>query len=182
MNYSPTPGFAFIKPEPHYADTGLIELPEKYRQKKKAVATVESWKPELRFRCRCGNVQHYRGPCMHCQRRDRMTIISGSPLAPFDGDITGLRVIHLEHAVAKVAGDLYRIPIDCIIAILPDGVELEQAGDTQKRCRFCGPARAGSPNGMMLLPKGGKLVCPRCGRDENGVLFVAAKTFASGAH
>ena len=167
--YSATPGFALIKPESMFADTGLIELPEKYRQKKKSVARVESWSPQYRFRCRCGNVQHFRGACTHCQRRDKMKLISSVPTAPFAGDITGLRVIYMEHAVARITDDLYRLPIDCILAIIPDDMELEQAGDvSNKRCRFCGPARSGSSNGMLLIPKNGVLRCPRCKKDQNG--------------
>lgn len=171
--YQALPGYALVEPEQKYTDTGLIALPEKYSRKKKAVARVKKWKPEFRLRCgHCGGIQHYRGSCAHCQRRDRLRAISTGQTAPFNADITGSRVLYLEHAVARITDDLYRIPIDSILAILPDDLNLDDAGDEQKRCRFCGPAREGSPNGMMLLPKGGKLVCPRCKMDENGMVVA----------
>jgi hypothetical protein len=176
MKYKPTAGFAFIKPEQRYEDkTGLIEIPIKYRKVKKAVARVEQWTPEYRFACkRCGHVQHYRGPCRNCQSGDKMRMISKHPTDPFGGmDITGMRVIYVEAMVCTINDEIHRLPIDCIIAVLGDDVVLDQAEDNApKRCRFCGPARSGTSNGMVLIPKRGALVCPRCHRSEAGELVV----------
>ena len=166
----PMPGRAFIRPESRFLDTGLIVIPDRYKAKKKAVARVESWVPEYRFKCKCGTVQHIKGPCRHCQRRDKMKMISTVPVSPFDGDITGLRVLYVEAAVSKVDNELFSMPIDDIIAIIGNDVDMEQAqGSTSvKRCKFCGPAKEGSPNGMMMVARNGKDTCPRCNRTETG--------------
>jgi hypothetical protein len=101
-------------------------------------------------------------------------MISKHPTDPFGGmDITGMRVIYVEAMVCTINDEIHRLPIDCIIAVLGDDVVLDQAEDNApKRCRFCGPARSGTSNGMVLIPKRGALVCPRCHRSEAGELVV----------
>ena len=168
--YTPAPGRAFINPESRFTDTGLIEIPEKYRERKKAVAVVQSWSKEYMFRCNhCGNLQHSRGPCRWCQHRNTLRMVSGSPTAPFSVDITGLRVIYEEAAVTRIEDELFSIPIDDIIAIIPDGIDIGGAEEygAVKRCGRCGPAKKGSPNAMILVDDGtGKQACPRCGYSE----------------
>lgn len=173
MAYIPPPGYAFIEPESRFNDSGLIEIPKQYRMARKAVARVKSWKPEYRFACSCGAVQHSRGPCRKCQSRDKSRMISNSPTDPFGGkDITGLRVVYVEAMVTQLTEDTHRLPIDCIIAVLGDDVVLDEAHDSGgiKRCKYCGPAKEGTDNGMILMPKDGKHICPRCKRDEYGIV------------
>lgn len=172
MNFIPMPGHAFITPESRFIDTGPIEIPERYRQKKKAVAIVKDWKRGNRFKCRCGQIQHVKGACRNCQRRDRMKSISAVPVAPFNADITGMRVIYVESAVNRISDDLYSLPIDDIIAIIDKDVELDSAEGVSgvKRCKFCGPAKDGTKNAVVMLKKASGFVCPRCKRDETGVI------------
>ena len=168
--YTPTAGRAFITPEQRFEDTGLIEIPKKYRKQKKAVARVQSWSPGIRFKCSCGYVQHIKGACRHCQR-NLMQIVSSEPAAPFDVDITGLRVLYAEASVLPIEEGLFCIPIDDIIAIIPDDVDLDEASDANgARCKFCGPCKDGSANGMLLVPINGKIACPRCRKDVNGAV------------
>jgi|GEM_PF-4986176 len=63
-----------------------------------------------------------------------------------------------------------------ILAILPDGVEAELEGE-DKRCRFCGPAKSGSKQGILMVSRqlhadeGDRrytTLCPRCGKDLDG--------------
>lgn len=57
-------------------------------------------------------------------------------------------------------------------AILDDEAEIKASESASvKRCRYCGPAKAGGEtrNGMMLVPGPGKIFyCPQCKRSENG--------------
>ena len=173
MNMRPTPGRAFITPESRFTDTGLIEIPEKYRQKKKAVARVAAWEPCIRFKCaRCKSIQHIKGSCRRCQG-EKMRMISTEPVAPFAGDITGLRVLYLETSVNPIADGIFALPIDDIVAIIPDGFELDNAEDdgVTPRCRYCGPCQEGSTNSMLMVYRKKRYVCPRCHKDQNGIVI-----------
>ena len=168
----PTPGRAFITPENRIIDSGLIKVPERFGRKKKAVARVSLWKAGYRRRCSdCGHIQHTKGDCRGCQSR-RLEMISEAPTAPFAVDISGMRVMYAETSVLMITDDIWVLPIDDIIAIIPDGFELEGAKDDNgiRRCVLCGPCQEGSTQGMVMTIRKGRHVCPRCHKDESGTV------------
>lgn len=60
----------------------------------------------------------------------------------------------------------------CIHAIIPKGNDDVYIDPAVKRCKFCGPARPNGTNlGMMLVPRGKIMYCPRCNKQENGQKF-----------
>lgn len=166
MDLKPMPGYAHITPESKYQDTGLIVIPEKYRGRKMAVGRIVSWSASRKYRCsHCGNIQHISGSCRYCQSR-KVFPISKTPIEPFGGEnIAGRRILYAESAVVPLPGELFRIPIDDILAAIDDDVVLDQAERASgvKRCVKCGPAKEGSSNAMILVQDGGVTKCPRCG-------------------
>ena len=169
--YTPTRGKAIITPEQQFTDTGLIVIPERFKAKKKAVARVVIWSKGIRMKCAgCGFIQYSGSTCRNCQRPN-MKMLCEHPTSPFAGDITGLRVLYAQSSLSKIDDNMFVIPIDDIIAIIGDEVDLDNAENVNgvKRCVYCGPAKPGSNNGMILTTQKGVLCCPRCGKDESGV-------------
>ena len=80
----------------------------------------------------------------------------------------GNRVVFHDYSKAPLGDGVFRIPSDAIIAIVTDAsmkIESVAAFQGVERCQWCGPAKDGSPNSMILDNTG---YCPRCGKNALG--------------
>ena len=138
----PLAGFAFVKMGGIYdATSGLIAIPERFKTKRQGFGELLSANP---------------------------TPSNERAVSQSYADLIGNRVIFNDYAKAPVGGGVFRIPIDSIIAIVTDGalnIESVAAFQGVERCQHCGPAKAGSPNSMILDYNG---YCPRCGKNALG--------------
>ena len=138
----PLAGFAFVKMGGIYdADSGLIAIPERFKTKRQGFGELLSANPTP----------------------SNERAVSQSYAA-----LIGNRVIFNDYSKAPVCDGVFRIPIDAIIAIVTDSalnIEAVAAFQGVERCQWCGPAKDGSPNSMILDYDG---YCPRCGKNASG--------------
>ena len=171
MKVKPTPGKAVIKPEGAFDGIEGVEIPEHLKTKAKSVATVEQVAPpQVAYICKkCGNHQYLKTSCRHCGEAGNFRSVKAEHKNYFL-EMVGKRVLYDPSAVVAVDDEQHILPIDDILAIIAADTVIGEvdAASGIKRCKFCGPAKAGSSNSMILQPKGGKHVCPRCGKDEYG--------------
>lgn len=172
MKYKPMPGRAIIEPEDRFDEgdySGLI-LPDYVKGRKKAVATIIDWAPGRPHKCQaCHKIQHIAGPCIWCNCKT--DVMSSKPASPIFDDLKGQRVIYLEVAVQHLSDNLFAVPIDHVLAIVHGGGSIGGADDASgvQRCKFCGPAKASeSKNAMMMVKRRGRMMCPRCKKDQYG--------------
>lgn len=140
----PLPGFAVIELDGHFKTDGSIVLPDKLKNRRGFTGKVLS-------------VVH----TTETQREWNGHSIAGRRvwLAPYGG-----RPLNDD-------GSVQVFSVRDIMADVTDAGQQELSAAVQshiKRCRFCGPAKSAQLANMVLVDMGGKLVCPRCGKDENG--------------
>lgn len=142
ISAKPLPGFAFVQMRGIYDEkSGLIHIPERMRTKRHGFGKLVS--------------------ANSTPENDRAIGRSYSSLE-------NTSIIFADYAKAPVHGDLYRIPIDSIIAIVTDeNIKIEAVGafNGVDRCQWCGPAKPGSPNSMLCDESG---YCYRCGKNAQG--------------
>ena len=138
----PLAGFAFVKMGGIYdANSGLIAIPDRFKSKRHGFGELLAANPSP----------------------DDEKSISASY-----ADMIGNRVVFHDYSKAPLGDGVFRIPISAIIAIVTDSaLKIEAVGAFQgvERCQHCGPAKAGSPNSMILDYNG---YCPRCGKNALG--------------
>ena len=138
----PLAGFAFVRMRGIYdANSGLIAIPERLKTKKHGFGELLAATP---------------------------TPENERSVSQSYADLIGNRVIFNDYAKAPVGDGVFRIPIDSIIAIVTDAsmkIESVAAFQGVERCQWCGPAKDGSPNSMILDYTG---FCPRCGKNALG--------------
>jgi co-chaperonin GroES (HSP10) len=141
MSVSPLAGFAFVKMQGVYdSASGLIDIPERFKTKRHGFGELVAASPT--------------------PADDRSISMSYS-------DAVGNRVIFNDYSKAPVGEDVYRVPISSIIAIVTDSaISIQSVAPFQgvERCQWCGPAKEGSPNSMILMDG----YCPRCGKNAEG--------------
>ena len=142
IKISPLAGFAFVRMRGIYdSQSGLIAIPERLKTKRHGFGELLAANPT----------------------KDDARAISQSY-----ADMIGNRVIFNDYSKAPVGDGVFRIPINAIIAIVTDDalkIESVEAFQGVERCQWCGPAKAGSPNSMILDYNG---YCPRCGKNASG--------------
>ena len=142
ISISPLAGFAFVRMHGIYDNgSGLISIPERFKAKKHGFGELLAANPTP----------------------DDEKSISG-----LYADMIGSRIIFNDYSKAPVGEGVFRIPISSIIAIVTDGslkIESVSAFQGVERCQWCGPAKDGSPNSMILDYTG---FCPRCGKNALG--------------
>ena len=138
----PLPGYAFVRMKGVYdATSGLIAIPERFRTRRHGFGTLLLANPT--------------------PKDDRAISRSYA-------DLDGNRVIFADYAKAPIHDDIYRIPLDSIIAVvMDDKIKIQEVAPFQgvERCQWCGPAKEGSPNSMMCDEEG---YCYRCGKNAQG--------------
>ena len=138
----PLAGFAFVKMGGIYdAASGLIAIPERFKSKRHGFGELLAANPTS----------------------DDEKSISASY-----ADMIGHRVVFHDYSKAPLGDGVFRIPISAIIAIVTDSalnIEAVAAFQGVERCQWCGPAKDGSPNSMILDYTG---FCPRCGKNAIG--------------
>lgn len=139
---SPLSGFAFVRMQGIYDGTsGLIAIPEKYKTKRQGFGELLAANP---------------------------TDADEKAISASYSDMIGNRVVFHDYSKAPLGNGVFRIPISAIIAIVTDGalnIESVAAFQGVERCQWCGPAKPGSPNSMILDYNG---FCPRCGKNAAG--------------
>ena len=138
----PLAGFAFVKMGGIYdATSGLIAIPERFKAKRHGFGELLAANP---------------------------TLNDAKSISASYADMIGHRVVFHDYSKAPVGDGVFRIPIDAIIAIVTDSalkIEAVAAFHGVERCQWCGPAKDGSPNSMILDYDG---YCPRCGKNALG--------------
>ena len=138
----PLAGFAFVRMRGIYdSQSGLIAIPERLKTKRHGFGELLAANPT----------------------QDNARAVSQSY-----ADMIGNRVIFNDYSKAPVGDGVFRIPINAIIAIVTDdALKIESVAAFQgvERCQWCGPAKDGSPNSMILDYDG---YCPRCGKNALG--------------
>ena len=138
----PLAGFAFVRMRGIYdSQSGLIAIPERLKTKRHGFGELLAANPT----------------------QDDARAVSQSY-----ADMIGNRVIFNDYSKAPVGDGVFRIPINAIIAIVTDdALKIESVAAFQgvERCQWCGPAKDGSPNSMILDYDG---YCPRCGKNALG--------------
>lgn len=138
----PLAGFAFVRMRGIYdSQSGLIAIPERLKTKRHGFGELLAANPT----------------------QDDARAVSQSY-----ADMIGNRVIFNDYSKAPVGDGVFRIPINAIIAIVTDdALKIESVAAFQgvERCQWCGPAKDGSPNSMILDYTG---FCPRCGKNASG--------------
>ena len=141
-NVRPVSGYAFVRMHGIYdATSGLIAIPERFKTKRHGFGTLVAASPT----------------------EDHNRAIAGSY-----ADMVNHRVIFSDYAKAPISDGVFRIPIDCIIAIVTDdSIQIQSVAPFQgvERCQWCGPAKSGSSNSMLVDEEG---YCYRCGKNSNG--------------
>ena len=152
MNIKPLPGNMIVKLESLLRDTsGLIAIPDRYKKAPRLVGRIVA---------------------LNMRDVDRRAL--GVDLA------VGARIIVSPLGGRYVDVDTWVYPITVqrkdergkkyrdsgVLAIVPDTVELEMHAQAIERCQFCGEAAPGAKQNMLMM----RGVCPRCGKDRNGVV------------
>jgi hypothetical protein len=136
----PLLGNCFIRLEGRYDEKiGLIVIPDAVRSKKIGFGQITEWNPtDKQFRA-CGGIP--------------------PPI--------GWYAICHDYAKAPIGEGVFRIPIDCVLGITQDKAEIKGTAAFQdtERCSFCGPAKSGVQNAMLLNEFG---YCVRCGKNAKG--------------
>lgn len=149
MNLKPLPGYMIVKLESLYKDTGLIEIPERFKAARHVIATI------VEFSMRS---------------IDRRAL--GTELK------IGNRIITTLSGGRHLSEDMWMYPITLIRrdinnrkyrdsgieAIVSDTVDLSAHSQEIERCQFCGDAQSGIHQNMIMVDG----VCPRCGKDKYG--------------
>lgn len=149
MQVKPLPGYMIVKLESLYKDTGLIRVPERYKKAPHIVGTVID---------------------IVCRNTDTRTL--GHEIK------TGHRIIISHLGGRHLRDDEWIYPIttkrrdtrgkkyldSVILAIVPPDVDLKPHTQNVERCQFCGEAKPGARQNMMMVNG----VCPRCHRERNG--------------
>lgn len=149
MKIKPLPGQMFVRLESLYRNTGLIEVPERYKKAPRLIGRIV----ELSMRT-----------------EDRLAL--GVDLVP------GNRIIVSPLGGRHLSEDTWVYPITLkrkdqhgrtyrdsgVLAIVPDSVDLSTHSQDIERCQFCGEVRSGTKQNMILVNG----VCPRCGKNNHG--------------
>ena len=139
----PLAGFAFVKLEGNYDETvGLIHIPGISRARKVGYGEIIAWNPTKEQIRAYGGIDVPVGWFALCQDYSK---------TPIDID-----------------SSIYRIPIEAVLCVCDERQKI--TGDIKpfngvERCQWCGPAKDGSPNSMILDYTG---FCPRCGKNALG--------------
>ena len=151
MRIKPLPGFMIVKMESLYSDTGLIKIPRRFKQESHVIGKIVavSMRPEdyqtLGVNLLVGNriiVTHLGG--RHLSEKDNTWVF---PITLMRRDVNNRKY--------RDSG---------VEAIIPDSVDLSAHSQAIKRCQFCGDAKPGSHQNMLMFHG----VCPRCGKNKYG--------------
>ena len=142
--YTPTPGRCVIQFKDHFAEARAsgLALPDMVSDRRDSIGTVLAINPRPNE------------PCI-VKVGDRVIVppyVAGVKI----GD--SMEIVQITDITAVIQGE------GDITAAIPQDIP---------RCRFCGPAKSEiSSNGVMMEEAGvnGELICPRCGRDQNGLI------------
>lgn len=149
MNLKPLPGYMIVKLESLYKDTGLIKVPDRFKKAPHLIGRIVA----LSMR-----IEDHKTLGVELAPGNRIIV---SPLGGrYLSEQTWLYPIT---TVRKDAGGR-RYRDSGVLAIVPESVDLSTHSQTIERCQYCGEAKSGS-NQNMILWQG---VCPRCGRDRQG--------------
>lgn len=139
---SPLKGFAFVQMQGIYdGASGLIAVPERFKTKRHGFGTLLAANPT--------------------KENDKSISMSFA-------DAAGNRVIFNDYSKTPVGDGIYRIPIESIVAIVTDeSIQIQSVAPFQgvERCQWCGPAKQGSQNSMLVDENG---YCYRCGKNSAG--------------
>jgi len=172
MNIVPAPGRAIVEADREPDALKGIHLPD-ISKKGLLSGTVSDLRFGMPRKCkRCGRIQTINDKCRACG--SPMRILSQKPYNPLGADVVGRRVVFNELSVYECEKNRYIVPVDTIVAILPADVAFD-AKKTAHRCKFCGPAKAGTSNGLMMVADAkGEMYCPRCRKYANGATKAAS--------
>jgi hypothetical protein len=149
MKVKPLPGNMIVELESLYKDTGLIKIPVRYKQTPHIVGRIKE------ISMRPIDIKTL-GHEIEAGTRVIISHLGGRHLSAneYIFPITAKR--------KDVKGRKYQDSI--ILAIVPDTVELSNHIQDVERCQFCGEAKPGAKQNIILVDG----VCPRCGRNRNG--------------
>lgn len=135
----PLAGYCFIKLSGAYdSKCGLIHIPDIARARKVGCGEIVAWNPT-----------------------DEQNRSFGT-----DAVIGWYAICH-DYAKTPVVDGIFKIPIDNVLAICDESAKINGVSPFNgvERCSFCGPAKQGSDNSMILDYDG---YCPRCGKNAAG--------------
>jgi len=132
----PMPGRCYVRLESLFRNTGSIVIPNAYKTAPHIIGTVED------YNCHENDIRRL---------GHRLTI--------------GERVITSHHAGRLIQDSVYDYSIKDILAIVFGDVNLKSISQDIERCRYCGNAKTGTDQAIILLD--GR--CLRCGKDKWGV-------------
>jgi hypothetical protein len=149
MTVKPLPGYMIVKLESLYKDTGLIKVPERYKKARHLIGRIVA----LNMRA---VDYHTLGIELEAGQRIIVTPLGGRRLEE------NTWVYPLSLVRRDERGRRYQD--SGILAIVPESVDLSAHSQAIERCQFCGDARPGAKQNMILVDG----VCPRCGKDRHG--------------
>jgi len=148
MKVKPLPGNMIVKLEALYKDTGLIEIPSRFKKAPRLIGriTAISIRPED-------------------IRTLGVELVVGNRIivSPLGGRELGKNewVYPISLIRKDERGRKYRD--SGVLAIVPDTVDLSAHSQDIERCQYCGDVNHSKQN--MIMVNG---VCPRCGKDKQG--------------
>lgn len=149
MNLNPLPGFAIIELEALFKNTGNLVIPERYKNAPHIVGKI------IVINMRPVDIRFFQEELIPGERVI-VTPLGGRHVE----DNNWLYPVTLERK--DIHGRKYRD--SGIMALIRDDVEVSAHTQEIERCAFCGPARSGS-NQNVIMVNGG---CPRCGKNKHG--------------
>lgn len=149
MKIKPLPGYMLVKLESLYKDTGLIRVPERFKRAPHLIGTIVELSMTLDDRRALG-VE------LRAGNRIIVTPLGGREIGE-NLWIYPITMIRRDERNRK-----YRD--SGVLAIVPETVNLGAHVQDIERCQYCGEARTGAKQNMMLWNG----VCPRCGKNRNG--------------
>lgn len=140
MNLKPLPGHAVIEMFGAYRADGPIQIPERYRTKRSYWGRVVSISQSAQDRTNWHGI-----------------------------DLVGMVVLVEKHSGRRVIDNKYVYPTSDIVLAVEKALEGQIVLDTStagapERCRWCGAAKEGTENAIMLING----ICPRCHKNANG--------------
>ena len=154
-NAHPLPGHIWIRLESLYNDKqGLIQIPLKYRSARHIIGRIV----EANMR-----QQDFKMLGFSLEVRDRLI------LDPIGGRMITNEVFDYPIIRQSPTISSKRKPECTILAFVGDDVDLSPHSQEIPRCRWCGDAKTGISQGIIMIS--GR--CPRCNRDRYGVVQPA---------
>jgi len=156
QNVQPMPGHVFLKMESLYKDVGFIHIPVKYKTAPHIIGRIA----DVNMRQEDERTLGFKlGP----EDRVIMNPLGGRHIAD---DIWDYSII-----VNRPRMDGRKHPELSILALVGDDIDLAPAMQEIARCMFCGDAKSGVGQNM-ILDNG---ICPRCHRNQQGEVINPAK-------